>query len=165
MRTLPFLFSLLLCSGTAVRAATVELVFDSNASTYFRIEGDLELGDEKDFIKKAIALPGGTLVQFNSDGGKILPALRIGKAIRLMGFKTLVLDGRRCVSACALAWLSGQPRFMEAGARIGFHAASKMDEGVRRESGGGNAQVGAYLNSLGLSDLAVYTGFGPSAIP
>jgi len=156
MRTLSFVFTLLLCSGTAFRAATVELVTDPKASTYFRVEGDFDLGDERKFFANAIALPESTLVLFNSDGGKILPALRIGKAIRLMGFKTLVLDGRRCVSACALAWLSGQPRFMEPGARIGFHAASKMDDGVRRESGAGNAQVGAYLNSLRLSDLAVY---------
>jgi hypothetical protein len=125
MRTLSFVFTLLLCSGTAVRAATVELVTDPKASTYFRVEGDFDLGDERKFFANAIALPESTLVLFNSDGGKILPALRIGKAIRLMGFKTLVLDGRRCVSACALAWLSGQPRFMEPGARIGFHAAHR----------------------------------------
>jgi hypothetical protein len=81
-----------------------------------------------------------------SDGGSVLAGIEIGEAIRLKGFQTLVVE--RCASACALAWLGGTQRFMKAGAQIGFHAAYDSDS--RRESGVGNAMVGAYLNRIGL---------------
>jgi hypothetical protein len=62
-------------------------------------------------------------VVFNSNAGNLLAGIEIGKTIRLKSFATAVLDGLRCASSCAFAWLGGSPRFMEQGARIGFHAA------------------------------------------
>ena len=55
-------------------------------------------------------------IVFNSDGGNLLAGIEIGKTIRLKSFATAVLDGLRCASACAFAWLGGSPRFMERGA-------------------------------------------------
>jgi hypothetical protein len=54
---------------------------------------------------------------------------------------------------CALAWLAGVPRSIGAEGRIGFHAAYDSDTG--RETGVGNALVGAYLTKLRLSYAAV----------
>jgi hypothetical protein len=63
------------------------------------------------------------VVVFNSDGGNLQAGIEIGKTIRLKSFANAVLDGFRCVSSCAFAWLGGSPRFMQRGAKIGFHAA------------------------------------------
>jgi PAN domain len=44
---------------------------------------------------------------------------------------------------------------MAPGSRVGFHAAFVQQNGQSRETGLGNAIVGAYLNQLGLSQAAV----------
>src|SRR5215510_13080895 len=75
--------------------------------------------------------------------------------VRLKSFATAVLDGLRCASSCAFAWLGGSPRFMEGGAQIGFHAAYIERSGRASESGVGNALVGSYLTQIGLSENAV----------
>jgi hypothetical protein len=87
------------------------------------------------------------IVVFNSDGGNLLAGIEIGKTIRLKSFATAVLGGLRCASSCAFAWLGGSPRFMERGARIGFHAAYIESAGRASESGIGNALLGSYTES------------------
>jgi hypothetical protein len=72
-----------------------------------------------------------------------------GEAIRRKGFSTIVSDGRRCASACALAWLGGVERFIGPDGRIRFHAAS--DSASDRTSGVTNTVVGTYLAKIGLS--------------
>jgi hypothetical protein len=94
------------------------------------------------------------IVNFNSDGGVLLDGIAIGKTIRLKSFSTAVLDGKRCASACALAWLGGSPRYMGRTALVGFHAAYIKKEGLP-SSGVGNALVGSYLTQIGLSETAV----------
>jgi hypothetical protein len=116
--------------------------------------GTLQLSDGDRFAHAASALRG-ALVIFNSDGGNLLAGLRIGQLIRLRSFVTLVPDGARCASACAIAWLGGTRRFMQPTARVGFHAAYSIENGVPIETGAGNALVGAYLSRLGLSDEAI----------
>ena len=94
-------------------------------------------------------------VDFNSDGGDLRAGIAIGKSIRLKSFATTVLEGQRCASACALAWLGGSPRYMGRSALVGFHAAYIKKEGLPSESGVGNALVGSYLTQIGLSETAV----------
>src|SRR5215204_7015315 len=96
------------------------------------------------------------LVLLSSAGGNAHAAMEIGKAIRLMGFPTVILAEIRCASACALAWLGGQPRFMASTAKVGFHAVFTRQGERLKESAPGNALVGAYLNSLGLPTKAVF---------
>ena len=90
-------------------------------------------------------------VEFRSVGGSIVAGIKIGEAIRIKGFSTLVEEG--CASACALAWLGGIPRYATAQARIGFHAAYNAQSG--EETGVGNALVGAYLNNCGFATKIV----------
>jgi hypothetical protein len=118
------------------------------------VEGDLEVGDHVKFRTQVGRLTK-AIVVFNSRGGSLLAGIEIGKTIRLKSFATAVLDGSRCASACAFAWLGGSPRFMERGAQIGFHAAYIEKAGRASESGVGNALVGSYLTQIGLSENAV----------
>jgi hypothetical protein len=116
------------------------------------IEGPLVAMDEDQFAAKTGPLPS-AFVAFSSDGGSLISGLRIGEAIRRKRFSTIVPDGRRCASVCALAWLGGVERFIGTDGRIRFHAAS--DSASDRESGVANTVLGTYLAKVGLPYEAV----------
>ena len=111
------------------------------------LEGPLVEDDEDRFATKTASLPS-AFVAFSSDGGSLAAGLRIGEAIRRKGFSTIVLDGRRCASACAFAWLGGIERFLGTDARIGFHAASNP-------ASDGERGVLPYLTKIGLPYEAI----------
>jgi len=126
-------------------AAQIEV----NQSTV-TIDGDIDFGDFEAFQSRTRFLGQATVV-FRSNGGRLIPAIKIGEVIRQKGFATYVQD--YCNSACSLAWLAGSQRYMAATARIGFHAAYDGDTG--QEAGMANAVVGAYLTKIGLPYEAV----------
>jgi hypothetical protein len=103
-------------------------------------------------------------VAFDGDGGSLVAGIQIGETIRLKNFSTVVPNGKRCASSCALAWLGGTRRFMGPDSKIGFHSAYDGDTG--QVTGPGNALVGAYLNKMGLPyDAVVYiTSASPDSI-
>jgi hypothetical protein len=140
-------------SGLAANISLAPLDGDP-AHAIVAVEGDLEVGDDILFRAQVGRLTE-AVVRFNSDGGNLLAGIAIGKIIRLNSFTTVVLDGQRCASACALAWLGGIPSFMGKDAHIGFHAAYIIEAGRATETGVGNALVGSYLNWMGLSERAV----------
>ncbi|ARQ57961.1 crotonase/enoyl-CoA hydratase family protein [Rhizobium sp. Kim5] len=118
------------------------------------VTGVLNEGDEIVF-RNVAAAPNKALVFLNSEGGDLKAGIEIGRAIRLRNFATAVPPGTLCASACALTWLAGSPRMLEATSNLGFHAAYRVIDGKATESGVANALVGAYLNQLGLPDTAI----------
>jgi len=115
------------------------------------VTGILEPSDVDQFRSKTRLLSKAN-VSFWSEGGNVVAAIQIGEIIRSNGFTTSVVQNARCASACALAWLGGTKRFMGAQSKIGFHAAFGIDG---RETGVGNALIGAYLNKIGLPYSAI----------
>src|SRR5499426_2396898 len=115
------------------------------------VEGPLAAFDEDQFAAKTAPFSS-AFVAFSSDGGSLVAGLRIGEAIRRKRFSTIVPDGRRCASACALAWLGGVERFIGTSGKISFHAAY---DAASDESGVGTAVVDAYLSKIGLPYEAV----------
>jgi hypothetical protein len=89
---------------------------------------------------------------------------QIGDWIRKRGMSTFVPGDRTCTSACALIWLAGVPRTVGDTPQIGFHAV--YDPKTQRETGSGNAVVGAYLTNLGISIKAIVfmTRKGPTSV-
>lgn len=144
------------------RAAEIEHLKLKDGSDAIMVIGDIEAGDDEKFRKLTLAHQS-AIVALDSQGGLLLPALEIGKMIRLRGYVTLVLGDATCASSCALMWLAGSPRMAEQGAKIGFHASYLKTGGVPIETGVGNALVGSYLNLLGLPERAVI--FATSAPP
>lgn len=118
------------------------------------VSGPIERQDAEKFFEKTSHI-NRAVVLLNSPGGQVLEALAIGRAIRSKGFATAVPDQTLCVSACALIWLAGTQRFAEDSSVVGFHAAYVVKNGQQRETGVGNALIGAYLNELGFSQQAV----------
>lgn len=146
-------FFILLTSFGATQAATISVLPTKDSDTFLiTVEGEFVRSDYERFRQKTAGITNG-VVGFQSPGGDVIAAIRIGRLIRLENFSTLVPDKMTCASACALAWLGGANRFMGTKALIGFHAAYNADSG--QETGVGNALVGAYLNQIGLPDKAV----------
>jgi len=142
-----------LAAATVAQAGTITVApVGSGQRPVVMVEGDLRPEDAMEFDRKTASLSQAIII-FSSDGGSLLAGIQIGEIIRLRNFDTVVPEHRRCASACALAWLGGIHRFMFAEAKIGFHAA--YDAASGKETGVGNALVGAYLTKLGLSYEAV----------
>jgi len=131
-----------------------------NQSTV-NISGEIVSDDFATFQLKTNPLSNAT-VALRSNGGRLLPAIKIGETIKTRGYNTYVPE--YCASACTLIWLAGRQRYMAPTALIGLHAAYDAGSGV--VSGSANALVGAYLSKIGLSyDAVMYaTSAGPDNI-
>jgi len=75
------------------------------------------------------------MVAFESIGGKVVPALIMGRRIRQLGWTTVVgqarksgsgvvLDAAGCYSACSMVMLGGVERFVVPGSKAGLHQFS-----------------------------------------
>jgi hypothetical protein len=131
------LLSLWSTSGLTANISLAQLDDDPAHAIVF-VGGELVRGDDIRFRSQVAQLTK-AIVIFSSDGGNLVAGIAIGKIIRLNSFATVVLDGQRCASACALAWLGGSPSFMGNDAHIGFHAAYIETAGQATETGVGNA--------------------------
>jgi ATP-dependent protease ClpP protease subunit len=144
----------MLAAGTvlAANAATIKYDRAVEGLNAISVTGKIEAGDAAQFQEIASTISGPTVVILRGPGGLVVDGLNIGLTIRQKGFATGVQDNAVCASVCGLIWLAGSPRFLSPSSKIGFHAASGEDG---RESGQGNALVGAYIAQLGLSYDAV----------
>ena len=148
-------------SGTGT-AAEFNVIPTGTPISLIFVAGEIIAGDDEGF-KSAVASVGRGLVVFESPGGSLIAGLEIGREIRRRGFDTGVAPEEVCASACALAWLGGQQRYMDPFALVGFHAAYEGEGDTVRESGVANALVGAYFIELGFSTDAIV--FATSAHP
>ena len=129
--------AVLLIATTAARAAAIDVVsLGPNDPTLVKLTGPLESSDKDLFLRKILPLSS-AVVAFDSDGGSLVTGIQIGETIRLKNFSTLVPNGKRCASSCALAWLGGTRRFMGPESKIGFHSAYSRE--TRQITGPGNA--------------------------
>lgn len=151
-----------LFSASAVCAADFYNQTLDDGSEAIIISGDIVTGDEERFRELSVKYPE-AVVALSSFGGALVPALEIGRMIRLRGYTTVVLDGEVCVSSCALIWVAGERRILSEDALVGFHASYIDTSGTKVESGVANALVGHFLSQLNLSQGAVI--FATSAPP
>ena len=66
------------------------------------------------------------IVFMNSRGGSLTAGFEIGKLIREYEWNTWILNGQRCESACALAFIAGAFRQMSGDAVLIFHAPYRL---------------------------------------
>jgi hypothetical protein len=150
---IPLAASLLFPTTSAV-AATFYNKDIGKGTQAIIISGEIERGDDEKFRRLTIEFPD-AWVALDSPGGALIPALEIGRLIRLRGYTTVVLDKDTCTSSCALMWLAGERRLIIGSAGVGFHASYIDEAGRKVESGVANALIGHYLSQLGLSQRAV----------
>jgi hypothetical protein len=157
-------------SASASMAATITVhPPDSDGRVFVDVVGKIDNGDFEAFKEKTDQIRVGdpkrlVIVTLVSYGGSIFPAMQIGEWVRKRGMLTFVPGERTCASACALIWAAGSLRTVGDAPQIGFHAA--YDEETGRESGAGNAIMGAYLSGLGFGYKAIYfmTHKGPTSV-
>ena len=118
------------------------------------VTGEIQPGDDAKFRQLSVAYSD-AVVALDSPGGSLVPALEIGKVIKINEHRTVVTDGSVCTSACALIWVAGSTKYLSATGRVGFHASYKDEAGRKVETGLGNALVGHYLGLLNLPEKAV----------
>lgn len=172
MRLIFFLVPLAACLsmvGGALSAAEIEVVPGLNPNQKaILIRGPVEEGDYDRFREIAEVAPRAT-VFLESPGGLVSTGISIAAEIAIRDYTTLVLDGFGCHSVCAIMWVAGERRYMSPDAHISVHAAYRVRNSAdgdieASESGMANAQIGAFLNEIGLSADAIryFTFAGPS---
>jgi hypothetical protein len=122
------------------------------AYTIVWIDGDIVQGDYEKFAN-FVSKRKRVMVTLNSNGGLISEGLNIGLLIRQKAMGTAVF--KDCVSVCGLMWLAGTFRSVSTEARIGFHAAYRLENGKPVEDGSANALVGGYLMRLSFNWAAI----------
>jgi TPR repeat protein len=85
-----------------------------------------------EFLDKA---PEVRAIGFYSGGGRISEAQKIRALVSARKLDTYAHE--RCLSACTIAFVGGQKRYLERGSQLGFHASSspdgiEFDQGSRR---------------------------------
>jgi len=145
---------LLMLAGHATAATITVSGPEGDTPAVVAVQG-LVKSEDIEVFRFRVARLSKAIVAFESDGGSLLAGNRIGELIRMKGFFTVVPSGARCASACAIAWLGGAQRFMGEPALVGFHAAYRNDGTGPTEVGAANAVLGAYLNTIGLSESAI----------
>src|SRR4051812_33658998 len=84
------------------------------------ITGEIQPGDDAKFRQLSVTY-NKAVVALDSRGGSLLPALEIGKIIRINEHATVVPEDAVCTSACALIWVAGSTKYLSPGGRVGFH--------------------------------------------
>lgn len=151
-----FAVTLAIALVTQVKAAKIDVVDGlSPGQKAVLIRGPINPGDDDRFYQLTKGVERAS-VFLESPGGAVDAGISIGAEIAMRGFTTLVLDGDGCHSVCAVIWVSGARRYMSPNANIGVHAAYRVSgSAAPAESGVANAKIGAYLNELGLSRIAI----------
>lgn len=151
-------WSAALVAGTMVSSQTSALEFSAetsdDGSRFIYVTGDFRADDDvAQFF--AIALDHRPqFVTFNSPGGNVETALKLGRTIRMLNLGTVQIRNLECSSACALAFLGGVFRVAESGAigvhRSSFSNAATMDtETAIAAIQEGTARTMAYIAEMG----------------
>ncbi|WP_350334607.1 hypothetical protein [Coralliovum pocilloporae] len=94
------------------------LTYDETSGTV-HISGHFEPGITRAFQNILKTSPNARQVALNSEGGNIYEGRGVARTILDARLNTVVDE--QCLSACTLAFISGQSRTLPEGARLGFH--------------------------------------------
>jgi hypothetical protein len=106
------------------------------------VSGEFKDNEPLNAFSNAVVSSGARRIVFNSPGGNVGSALRLGRMIRAAGLDTLQVRQLQCASACSLAFLGGVHRDAEPGS-IGVHRAFlKPADGMSNEEAAARVQLG-----------------------
>ncbi|WP_422035870.1 hypothetical protein [Reyranella sp.] len=167
----------------AMTLAVVTKHVTAGAGTFvsheINLTGPFEPGgsDELEAVLEKLKARGGTkpgdslaTLSLDSKGGALEEGMRVGRLLRQFGVSTIVRNGKRCLSSCAIAFLGGATRGtagpvadrqLEIGGRLGFHAFYAPRDGDARDAATSRARgvtegratsaiVVAYVLEMGL---------------
>jgi hypothetical protein len=93
-----------------------------NGGAELELSGGIPYGTASALKTILDASPSVKIVHLNSIGGIVEEGSKVAAIIRAKGLATYTATS--CMSACTVAFLGGQPRFLGNDARLGFHSAS-----------------------------------------
>ena len=137
------------------QAASMDVI-DKNGKQGIVVDGLIATGDNEEFSRllEGVRDKSSTLVFVSGAGGNGITGVLIGDIVRRSGMSTVVLEGNKCASACAMIWVAGGRRIAGKNSCIGFHGT--FDPASGQASALGNAIAGAHLGLIGLSLDAVF---------
>jgi len=94
-------------------------------------------------------------IQLNSIGGNLFEGTSISRAIRDASLNTNVAAGDTCASVCFLAFAAGLIKSVDAGARVGVHAASSESGEETQASRAATAAMARIATLLGVSSRII----------
>ncbi|TIQ41717.1 MAG: hypothetical protein E5X49_17560 [Mesorhizobium sp.] len=159
--------SLLFSAGSVVAAATcqVDALEYTPASTpagqpILVVSGEFGANEPLNTFNSTVVGSGAKVIVFNSPGGNVGSAIRLGRMIRAAGLDTLQVRQLQCASACSLAFLGGVHRAAEPGS-IGVHRAFlKPADGMSNEEAAARVQLG----TAAITSYVVEMGVDPKLI-
>ncbi len=89
-----------------------------------RVTGEFTPGIAEAVEKSLAATRSVRIVVFDSPGGDVEEAMRIGRDIKQIGLATGV--SKECSSACTYSFVAGRQRILLPGGKLGFHACQKV---------------------------------------
>ena len=170
---------LFLAPGNAAHAMTFALVqmggesCQRDCQSVIVASGEIELNSGEAFVRfiksEVIGQKVASLIMMSSPGGNVVGSIKLGIAVRQLGFSIIVGQVRsgafvtaRCYSACAYTLAGGRSRIVPEGSEVGVHKAWTAKTGQQDRVGGGtiDAQVATegfspvlarYLQMMGVS--------------
>lgn len=121
-----------------------------------RITGEFTPGIAQAVERSLAATPSIRMVVFDSPGGDLDEAMRIGRAIIERGLTTGV--SAACSSACTYSYVAGRQRILLPGGRLGFHACRP----IVWYAGCENHKYASYLVARGIDEIFVRKALGVS---
>ena len=126
------------CPGCVAINAAGEITDDTSHDFAVFVAQNRLKGTLPKEVRKGEARPANmprVIVGFESIGGKVLPALVIGRRLRELGWTTIVgqavnresgivFESAGCFSACSMVMLGGAERFVVPGSKAGVHQFS-----------------------------------------
>ena len=94
------------------------LAVDASGATV-RLEGLIDFGITRDLTALLETTSDVRSIELESPGGRVAEARGLIKVIERFALQTSAVGD--CASACALVYMSGHTRYLEPGARLGFH--------------------------------------------
>lgn len=162
--------SLILGVGTALAVATSRVgaleytpASPPGQRPMLIVSGEFDANESLNGFSRAVVSSGAKVIVFNSPGGNVGGAIRLGRMIRAAGLDTLQVRQLQCTSACSLAFLGGIHRVAEPGS-IGIHRAFlKPADGMSAEEAKTRVQFGtaaiiSYVVEMGVDPKLIELG-------
>lgn len=146
MKRLLLLFCLIF--ALPAKAATF-VITEAGGHKIIKIDGQIVEHDYDKFIYYVVMYPEIKAVQLNSNGGLVFEGLEIGSKINERGMNTLIGENEKCVSICAVMFLSGKNKFLYKSSALGVHTVKNTITNQRDDKT--NNMISWYFGHLGFS--------------
>jgi hypothetical protein len=159
-----------ICAGVSIGASSAAAVTYDRRTTpqgdrFLVVRGDFSPDDRLEDFVLAVRDHDASFIAFDSHGGDLDSAMRLGRMLRILGKDTIQTRNMHCESACSLAFLGGVRRMAEPGS-IGVHRVyfTEAYEGSRDEAvvdmQKSTAVILGYLRELGVEAELLEISYG-----